>query len=66
MEFRIQTRAEYEAAMKAIFELMKKGEENLTESERSAIFRMAVAVERFEDLLHRPDNFRADFLRMYN
>lgn len=66
MEFRIQTKAEYDAAMKAILELMNKGEENLTASDRSAIFRMAVEVERFEDLLHKPEDFRADFLRMYN
>ncbi|MGN6416716.1 MAG: hypothetical protein ACTHMC_04470 [Pseudobacter sp.] len=66
MEFRIQTKAEYDAAMKAILELMNKGEENLTTSERSAIFRMAVAVERYEDLLLRPEDFRADFLKMYN
>lgn len=51
MEFRIQTKAEYDAAMKAIHELMNKGEDNLSERERSAIFRMAVEVERFEDML---------------
>jgi hypothetical protein len=49
MEFTIHSKAEYDAAMKAIAEMMSRGEENLSVQERSAFFRMAVAVERFED-----------------
>lgn len=57
MEFNIHSKAEYDAAMETLSEWMKRGEEHLTEGERSAFFRMAVAVERFEDQFLNTQNF---------
>jgi hypothetical protein len=49
MEFVIQSKAEYDAALETIHEMMSRGEDNLSEAERSSFFRIAVAIERFED-----------------
>lgn len=49
MEYVIQSKAEYDAAMETIRELMQRGEDNLTDAERSSFFRIAVALERFEN-----------------
>jgi hypothetical protein len=49
MKLIIQSKAEYEAAMETIREMMNRGEENLTEAERTSFFRIAVAIERYED-----------------
>lgn len=57
MKLIIQSKAEYEAAMETIREMMSRGEENLTEAERSSFFRIAVAIERFEDYFMDKTNF---------
>lgn len=57
MEFNIHSKDEYDAAMETLLEWMRRGEEQLTEGERSAFFRMAVAVERFEDQFLNVQNF---------
>lgn len=43
------TEAEYEAAMDEIYELMKRGEMNLTEAEKDKVRQMALAAEAYED-----------------
>ncbi len=43
------TEAEYEAAMDEIYELMNRGESNLTEAEKDKVREMAVAAEAYED-----------------
>lgn len=48
MEFIIQSKAEYDAAMETIHEMMRRGEDDLSDAERSSFFRIAVALERFE------------------
>ena len=62
MEFVIQSKAEYDAALVSIREMMQRGEDKLSEAERSAFFRMAVAVERFENMALNSDLF--DHLRV--
>ena len=53
MEFVIQSKAEYDAAMEIIHEMMQRGEDNLSEAERNSFFRIAVAIERFEDYFQK-------------
>jgi antitoxin component HigA of HigAB toxin-antitoxin module len=43
------TDAEYEAAMDEIYELMNRGEANLSETEKDKVHAMAVAAEAYED-----------------
>lgn len=43
------TDAEYEAAMDEIYELMNRGEANLTEAEKDKVRDMALAAEAYED-----------------
>lgn len=43
------TEAEYEAAMDEIYELMNRGEANLSEGEKDKVHAMAVAAEAYED-----------------
>jgi antitoxin component HigA of HigAB toxin-antitoxin module len=43
------TEAEYEAAMDEIYELMNRGEANLSEGEKDKVQAMAVAAEAYED-----------------
>lgn len=43
------TEAEYEAAMDEIYELMNRGEANLSETEKDKVYEMAVAAEAYED-----------------
>ncbi|WP_342083754.1 helix-turn-helix domain-containing protein [Dyadobacter sp. OTU695] len=43
------TEAEYESAMDEIYELMNRGEANLTEAEKDKVRDMALAAEAYED-----------------
>ena len=45
-----RTEAEYESAMDEIYDLMCKGEGNLTEEEAEKLGRMAIAAEAYEDI----------------
>ena len=45
-----RTEAEYESAMDEIHDLMRKGEDNLTEEEMGKLGRMAIAAEAYEDM----------------
>lgn len=44
-----RTEAEYETAMDEIYELMNRGEANLTEAEKDKVRDMALAAEAYED-----------------
>lgn len=44
-----KTEAEYETAMDEIYELMNRGEANLSEAEKDKVREMAVAAEAYED-----------------
>ncbi|MBO9633506.1 MAG: hypothetical protein J7578_10355 [Chitinophagaceae bacterium] len=66
MKLIIQSRAEYDAAMKAIQEMMSRGEDQLTEEDRSAFFRLAVAIERFEDQFMNTEGFVPDLPHIIN
>ena len=44
------TEAEYDAAMDEIYELMNRGEGNLTEDETNKLQAMAIAAEKYEDI----------------
>lgn len=48
-KIRIENENEYEAALREIDVLMKKGEKNLTECEAKKLRWVAEAVENFED-----------------
>lgn len=66
MKLILQSRAEYDAAMKAIKEMMSRGEENLTEEDRSTFFKLAVAIERFEDQFINSEVFVPDLSYLTN
>ena len=49
MMIKIGSKKEYHQTMVAIFDLMNKGEANLTEGELDKMHAMAVAAEHYED-----------------
>ena len=56
---KIQTKAQYDAAMKSIHTVMRKGEKNLSAKELAQLKVMAEAAENFEDfhlLIPEPSN----------
>jgi HTH-type transcriptional regulator / antitoxin HigA len=62
-EFLISSKKQYHETMAAIYELMNKGEENLTKAELKSIAVMSEAAEKYEDenLGLRP-NYKPDNL----
>lgn len=49
MEYKISGKQDYHETMVAVYELMNKGEANLTPSELEKLSAMATAAEKFED-----------------
>jgi HTH-type transcriptional regulator/antitoxin HigA len=47
--FQISSKKEYHETMVAIYNLMNKGEENLTKSELDTLSKMSIAAELYED-----------------
>ncbi|GGH49412.1 helix-turn-helix domain-containing protein [Dyadobacter endophyticus] len=45
-----KTEAEYDSAMDEIYELMNRGEDNLTEDETNKLRAMAIAAEKYEEI----------------
>ncbi len=49
MSFPINSKKDYHEAMVRIYDLMNKGEQNLTPDELNVLSKMTVAVEKYED-----------------